>query len=108
MTRARERFSVFAFAAFLLALFVVGLGFAMLYDPRAGGNAVVVSRYLNTLAMLAFLVFDGHLQLISALIATFHSVPIEANVVAAAPKLALALGYDVTAALEDSGLIELE
>jgi flagellar biosynthetic protein FliR len=34
--------------------------------------------------MLAFLVFDGHLQLISALIATFHSVPIEANVVAAA------------------------
>ncbi|SPB14081.1 flagellar biosynthetic protein [Caballeronia novacaledonica] len=62
----------------------MGLGFAMLYDPRAGGNAVVVSRYLNTLAMLAFLVFDGHLQLIGALVATFQSVPIEANVVAAA------------------------
>ena len=62
----------------------MGLGFAMLYDPREGGNAVVISRYLNTLAMLAFLVFDGHLQLISALVTTFQNVPIEANVVAAA------------------------
>lgn len=62
----------------------MGLGFAMLYDPRAGGNAVVVSRYLNTLAMLAFLVFDGHLQLIAALIMTFQSVPVDVNVVASA------------------------
>jgi len=62
----------------------MGLGFAMLYDPRAGGNAVVISRYLNTLAMLAFLVFDGHLQLIGALVTTFENVPIGANIVAAA------------------------
>ncbi|WP_250452602.1 flagellar biosynthetic protein FliR [Caballeronia sp. ATUFL_M2_KS44] len=62
----------------------MGLGFAMLYDPREGGNAVVISRYLNTLAMLAFLVFDGHLQLISALITTFQNVPVGANVVASA------------------------
>jgi flagellar biosynthesis protein FliR len=62
----------------------MGLGFAMLYDPRAGGNAVVVSSYLNALATLAFLVLDGHLQLISALITTFQSVPIATNVVAAA------------------------
>lgn len=58
----------------------MGLGFAMLYDPREGGNAVVISRYLNTIAMLAFLVFDGHLQMISALVNTFQSVPISANV----------------------------
>jgi flagellar biosynthesis protein FliR len=58
----------------------MGLGFAMLYDPREGGNAVVISRYLNTIAMLAFLVFDGHLQMLSALVNTFQSVPIGANV----------------------------
>lgn len=58
----------------------MGLGFAMLYDPREGGNAVVISRYLNTIAMLAFLVFDGHLQMLSALVSTFESVPIGANV----------------------------
>ena len=58
----------------------MGLGFAMLYDPRQGGNAVVISRYLNTIAFLAFLVFDGHLQMISALVQTFQSVPVSANV----------------------------
>jgi flagellar biosynthesis protein FliR len=62
----------------------MGLGFAMLYDSRAGGNQVVISRYLNTLAMLAFLVFDGHLQLIGALVTTFQSVPVDVNVVASA------------------------
>ena len=58
----------------------MGLGFAMLYDARAGGNSVVISRFLNTVAMLAFLVFDGHLQVIAALIDSFQSVPVSANV----------------------------
>ncbi|CDY73563.1 Flagellar biosynthesis protein FliR [Caballeronia glathei] len=62
----------------------MGLGFAMLYDPRAGGNAVVVSRYLNAIATLAFLVLDGHLQMIAALVTTFQSVPVDANVLGAA------------------------
>ncbi|KMZ12838.1 Flagellar biosynthesis protein FliR [Candidatus Burkholderia humilis] len=62
----------------------MGLGFAMLYDARAGGNQVVISRYLNRLAMLAFLVFDGHLQLIAALVTTFQSVLVDVNVVASA------------------------
>ncbi|KQR82432.1 flagellar biosynthetic protein FliR [Burkholderia sp. Leaf177] len=61
----------------------MGLGFAMLYDPRQGGNSVVISRYLNTIAFLAFLVFDGHLQMISALVQTFESVPVSANVLGA-------------------------
>ncbi len=43
-----------------------------------------MSRYLNTIAMLAFLVFDGHLQMISALVTTFQSVPIGADVLGAA------------------------
>ena len=62
----------------------MGLGFAMLYDPREGGNSVVISRYLNTIAMLAFLVLDGHLQMISALVQTFQSVPVSANVLGSA------------------------
>ena len=61
----------------------MGLGFAMLYDPRQGGNSVVISRYLNTIAFLAFLVFDGHLQMISALVQTFQNVPVSANVLGA-------------------------
>jgi len=41
-------------------------------------------------------------EIVGCLIAALPAVGV-ANVVAAAPKLALALGYDVTAALEDSG-----
>jgi 4-carboxymuconolactone decarboxylase len=46
-------------------------------------------------------------EIVGCLIAALPAVGV-ANVVAAAPKLALALGYDVSAALEDSGLIDVE
>src|SRR5205085_5519685 len=42
-------------------------------------------------------------EIVGCLVAALPVVGV-ANVVSAAPKLALALGYDVTAALEDSGL----
>jgi alkylhydroperoxidase/carboxymuconolactone decarboxylase family protein YurZ len=42
-------------------------------------------------------------EIVGCLIAALPAVGV-ASVVSAAPKLALALGYDVTAALEDSGL----
>jgi 4-carboxymuconolactone decarboxylase len=41
-------------------------------------------------------------EIAGCLIAALHAIGV-GNVVAAAPKLALALGYDVTAALEQSG-----
>jgi flagellar biosynthesis protein FliR len=62
----------------------MGLGFATLYDPREGGNSVVISRFLNTIAFLAFLAFDGHLQMIGALVQTFQNVPVSANVLGSA------------------------
>jgi alkylhydroperoxidase/carboxymuconolactone decarboxylase family protein YurZ len=46
-------------------------------------------------------------EIVGCLIAALPAVGV-ANAVAAAPKLALALGYDVTAALEGSGLAELD
>jgi 4-carboxymuconolactone decarboxylase len=42
-------------------------------------------------------------EIVGCLIAALPAVGV-ASVVSAAPKLALALGYDVTAALEDSGM----
>jgi len=44
-------------------------------------------------------------EIVGCLIAALPAVGV-ANVVSAAPKLALALGYDVTAALEDRGIPE--
>jgi 4-carboxymuconolactone decarboxylase len=46
-------------------------------------------------------------EIVGCLIAALPAVGV-ANVVAAAPKLALALGYDVTAALEGSGIGDLD
>jgi flagellar biosynthesis protein FliR len=58
----------------------MGLGFATFFDPQAAGSTAVLSSFLNVLAMLAFLAFDGHLQMIGALVATFQSVPISAHI----------------------------
>ncbi|WP_233865198.1 flagellar biosynthetic protein FliR [Paraburkholderia adhaesiva] len=61
----------------------MGLGFATFFDPMAASNQSAVSTVINMFAMLAFLVFDGHLQMIAALVASFQSVPVSANVLAA-------------------------
>ncbi|WP_433704085.1 flagellar biosynthetic protein FliR [Paraburkholderia sacchari] len=58
----------------------MGLGFASFFDPQANTSTPALSSWLNIMAMLAFLVFDGHLQMIAALVETFHSVPVSANV----------------------------
>ncbi len=61
----------------------MGLGFATFFDPQADTNTSAVSSLLNTIAMLTFLVLDGHLQMIAALMASFQSVPVAANVLGA-------------------------
>ena len=57
----------------------MGLGFATFFDPGSSGASDVLSRYLNAIAMLAFLALDAHLQMIAALVATFQSVPISSE-----------------------------
>jgi flagellar biosynthetic protein FliR len=61
----------------------MGLGFASFFDPEAGGTTPATASILNMFAMIAFLVFDGHLQMIAALVATFQSLPVSADVLAA-------------------------
>ena len=61
----------------------MGLGFATFFDPSSNASSEVVSRYLHTIALLAFLAFDGHLQVINALIGSFQSVPIDAALLSA-------------------------
>lgn len=61
----------------------MGLGFATFFDPGSNTSAEVLSRYLNAIVILAFLAFDGHLQMVSALIASFQSVPIGSSLLGA-------------------------
>lgn len=70
-----------AFATFRMAGEVIGLqmglSFATFFDPSGGPNMPVLARFLNLLAMLLFLAFDGHLWLISMLADSFHVIPID-------------------------------
>jgi flagellar biosynthetic protein FliR len=60
----------------------MGLGFATFFDAQATGSGEVISRYMTTIATLVFLAVDGHLQMIAALVTTFQSVPVSANLLA--------------------------
>ncbi|MGN6319215.1 flagellar biosynthetic protein FliR [Trinickia sp.] len=56
----------------------MGLGFATFFDPSSNASAQIIASFLNMIAVLAFLAFNGHLQMIAALIESFQSVPIAA------------------------------
>ena len=62
----------------------MGLGFATFFDQQTSGSTAVLSSYMNVFGMLVFLVLDGHLQMMSALIATFQTLPISADLLGAA------------------------
>lgn len=69
-----------AFAAVRLSGEIIGLqmglSFATFYDPASRLNMPVLARFLDMLAMLLFLAFNGHLWLISLLADSFHTLPI--------------------------------
>jgi len=57
----------------------MGLSFATFFDPGSRLNMPVLARFLDMLAMLLFLTFNGHLWLISLLSDSFHTLPISPN-----------------------------
>lgn len=57
----------------------MGLSFASFFDRAAGGQTMVLSRFLNLIAVLLFLALDGHLLMLGALVDSFNSLPIGRN-----------------------------
>ncbi|KJM63359.1 flagellar biosynthetic protein FliR [Pluralibacter gergoviae] len=54
----------------------MGLSFATFVDPGSHLSMPVLARIMDLLALLLFLTFNGHLWLISALVDTFHTLPV--------------------------------
>ncbi len=54
----------------------MGLGFAKMMDPANGVQVPVVSQFWLILAMLAFVMMNGHLVLLSAIVDTFTVLPV--------------------------------
>lgn len=57
----------------------MGLSFATFFDPASRLNMPVLARFLDMLAMLLFLSFNGHLWLISMLADSFHTLPVSGD-----------------------------
>ena len=54
----------------------MGLGFAHMVDPTSGVQVPTVSRYWLVLAILAFLLGNGHLLLLGSIAQSFHALPV--------------------------------
>jgi flagellar biosynthetic protein FliR len=71
----RVVFAAIEFAGELIGL-QMGLNFAGFFDPMSGGQATAVSRFFNTTVALLFIVINGHLLVIAAVVQSFQAFPV--------------------------------
>lgn len=95
-------FAAFEMAGDLLGL-QMGLAFAQFIDPSRGTQTPLLGSFLGVLASLVFLVIDGHLLVIAAVVQSFELIPISAKLtVVNAQNIAMAGGIMFTLALQIS------
>lgn len=71
-------FASLEFAGELVGL-QMGLNYAGFFDPSTGGQGTATSRFFGTLAAFLFIVSNGHLLLINAVVQSFQSFPVGAD-----------------------------
>lgn len=54
----------------------MGLGFATFFDPQNGTQVPLMGQFLSVMATLLFLVLNGHLMVIAAMVDSFQTLPI--------------------------------
>lgn len=54
----------------------MGLNFAGFFDPSTNSQTSAVGRYFGNLTMLLFVVINGHLMVLQAVIASFNTFPV--------------------------------
>jgi flagellar biosynthetic protein FliR len=68
-------FAAIEFAGELVGL-QMGLNFAGFFDPASGGQATATSRFFGTTVAFLFVVINGHLLVVAALVQSFHAFPV--------------------------------
>ena len=68
-------FAAVEFAGELIGL-QMGLNYAGFFDPTSGGQATAPSRFFGTVVALLFIVINGHLLVIAAVVQSFHAFPV--------------------------------
>lgn len=66
------------FAGELIGL-QMGLNYAGFFDPATGGAATAVSRFFGTTVGWLFIVINGHLLVIAAVVQSFEAFPVSAE-----------------------------
>jgi flagellar biosynthetic protein FliR len=54
----------------------MGLNFAGFFDPATGGEATAVSRFFGIIVSWLFIVINGHLLVVAALVQSFVAFPV--------------------------------
>jgi flagellar biosynthetic protein FliR len=72
---ARVVFAAIELAGELIGL-QMGLNFAGFFDPATGGQTTAVSRFYGVSVSWLFIVINGHLLLIAAVVQSFHAFPV--------------------------------
>ncbi|XAH23025.1 flagellar biosynthetic protein FliR [Xylophilus sp. GW821-FHT01B05] len=57
----------------------MGLNFAAFFDPMSNGQVSAVSRFLGNMAVLLFIVVNGHLTLLMAVVRSFEAFPADGS-----------------------------
>jgi flagellar biosynthetic protein FliR len=76
----------------------MGLNFAAFFDPASNAQVSAVSRFLGNISLLLFIVINGHLMLLMAVIRSFEAFPTNRNFLVALQRVQLhQLGADLFA-----------
>ena len=57
----------------------MGLNFASFFDPSSNARISAVARFFGNMAMLLFVVINGHLMVLLAVVKSFDSFPVDGN-----------------------------
>lgn len=81
--------------------FQMGLNFAAFFDPSLNTQSSAVARFFGQMAAFLFIVMNGHLMVLMAVIRSFEAFPVDQNFLHALQKMRL---YELGADLFASGL----
>lgn len=85
---ARLIFSTFELAGQIVG-FQMGLGFAAFFDPSTSAQSSAMGRFYNNMAMLLFIVMNGHLLVLMAVMHSFNAFPVDQNFLLALKQLGM-------------------
>lgn len=79
----------------------MGLNFASFFDPTSNGQVSAVARFFGHMATLLFIVINGHLMVLMAVVKSFDTFPADGNFMQALAQMRI---HDLGASLFASAL----